>query len=129
MYLKKILLFIVIAGLVGGGLFAYKVYNAIFTPNTSFNNDEAFIYIPSDATFEDVKGSLQPLLTDLETFDQIAQRKGYASNIKAGKYGIKKGMNNNEIINTLRSNNLPIKLAFNNQERLQDLKSKKPLFS
>lgn len=121
MYLKKILLFVVIAGLLGGGLFAYKVYNAIFSPNTGFNNEEAFVYIPTDASFDDVKSSLEPLLIDLETFDQIAQRKGYASNIKGGKYAIKKGMNNNEIINTLRSRNLPIKLAFNNQERLADL--------
>ena len=121
MYIKKILLFIVMVGLVGGGLFAYKVYNAIFSPNTSFNNEDAFVYILSNSNFEDVKGSLQPLLTDLETFVQIAQRKGYASNIKGGKYAIKKGMNNNEIINTLRSNNIPIKLAFNNQERLHDL--------
>lgn len=121
MYIKKIILFIVLAGLVGGGLFAFKVYNAIFTPNTSFNNEEAFVYVASDATFEDVKGSLDPLLTDMETFEQIAERKGYSANVKAGKYAIKKGMNNNEIINTLRSRNLPIKLAFNNQERVHDL--------
>lgn len=121
MYIKKIILFIVLAGLVGGGLFAYKVYNAIFTPNTSFNNEEAFVYVASDATFEDVKGSLDPLLTDMETFEQISERKGYSANVKAGKYAIKKGMNNNEIINTLRSRNLPIKLAFNNQERAHDL--------
>jgi len=121
MYIKKILLFILIAGLIGGGLFAYKVYDAIFSPNTSFNNEEAFVYISSNSNFEDLKGSLQPLLNNLETLEQIAQRKGYASNIKGGKYAIKKGMNNNEIINTLRSNNIPVKLAFNNQERLHDL--------
>lgn len=121
MYIKKILLFIVFAGLVGGGLFAYKVYNAIFTPNTSFNNEKAYIYIPTNASFEEVKASLQPLVTNVESFEQIAQRKGYIANVKGGKYAIKKGMNNNEIVNTLRSNNLPIKLAFNNQERLPDL--------
>ena len=121
MYIKKILLFIVFAGLVGGGLFAYKVYNAIFSPNTSFNNEEAFVYIPTDASFADVTASLQPLLTNLASFEQIASRKGYSENVKGGKYAIEKGMNNNEIINSLRSNNLPIKLAFNNQERLPDL--------
>lgn len=121
MYIKKILLFIVLAGLVVGGFFAYTVYSAIFDPNTGFNNEEAFVYIPSDADFESVKEVLQPLLSDMESFEQIAKRKGYASNIKAGKYAIQKGMNNNEIINTLRSRNLPIKLSFNNQERVQDL--------
>ncbi|MGF1559439.1 MAG: endolytic transglycosylase MltG [Flavobacteriaceae bacterium] len=121
MYIKKILLFIVFAGLVGGGLFAYKVYSAIFAPNTSFNNEEAFIYIASDASFTSVKETLRPLLGNMETFEQIAQKKGYATNIKGGKYAIKKGMSNNDIINALRSKNIPVKVAFNNQETLADL--------
>jgi UPF0755 protein len=121
MYIKKILLLIVLIGLVIGGLFAFKVYGAIFTPNTKFNNDEAYVYISSDATFEDVKSSLEPLITDMTTFEQLAKRKGYISNVKGGKYAIKKGMNNNEIINSLRSNNISIKLVFNNQETLANL--------
>ena len=64
---------------------------------------------------------MAPLLTDLRSFEAVAQRKGYATNIKAGKYAIKKGMNNNEIINTLRSANLPVKVSFNNQETIEDL--------
>ena len=55
MYIKKILLFIVLIGLVVGGIFAYMVYGAVFDPNTKFNNDQAYIFIASDATFEDVK--------------------------------------------------------------------------
>ena len=34
---------------------------------------------------------------------------------------IKKGMNNNDIVNSLRSGNIPVKVAFNNQETLADL--------
>ena len=30
-------------------------------------------------------------------------------------------MNNNDIVNALRSKNIPVKVAFNNQERLEDL--------
>ncbi len=121
MYIKRILLFIVLAGLIVGGFFAYKVYSAFFTPNTKFNNDEAFVFIKSDDSFEDVKESLSPLLDDLKTFEQAADRKGYSGNIKAGKYALYKGMNNNDIINSLRSNNLPVKVSFNNQETIQDL--------
>ncbi|MBM1107523.1 endolytic transglycosylase MltG [Aurantibacter crassamenti] len=121
MYIRKILLFIVLAGLVGGGLFAYKVYSAFFNPNTKFNNDEAYVFIKSDDTFNDVKEVLTPLIEDLETFEQAADRKGYATNIKGGKYAIKKGMNNNEIIGALRSGNIPVKVAFNNQETLESL--------
>lgn len=121
MYIKRILLIIVLAGLVIGGIFAYNVYGAIFNPNTAFNNDEATLYVGTEDSFEDVKNSLEPLLEDLDTFVQIADRKGYSGNIKGGKYIIRKGMNNNDIVNSLRSNNIPVKVAFNNQERLENL--------
>lgn len=121
MYIKRILLIIVLAGLVIGGIFAYKVYGAIFNPNTAFNNDEATLFIGSKDSFEDVKSDLEPLLKDMTSFTQIAQKKGYASNVKAGKYVIRKGMNNNDIVNSLRSRNIPVKVAFNNQERLENL--------
>lgn len=121
MYIKRILLFILLTGLVAGGIFAYTIYGAIFAPNTAFDNDEAYLYIPSDAKFGEVRELLSPLVEDLDSFEQVANRKGYSANIKGGKYAIKKGMNNNEIINALRSNNIPIKVAFNNQETLADL--------
>lgn len=121
MYLKKILVFIALLGLVIGGWFAYMVYGAVFDPNTKFNNDKAFVFIPSEASFEDVKETLEPLLDDMESFSRIAQKKGYAANIKGGKYVIKRRMNNNQIVNTLRSNNIAVKVSFNNQETLADL--------
>ncbi|WP_273567202.1 endolytic transglycosylase MltG [Maribacter halichondriae] len=121
MYIKKIILIVALLGLVVGGFFAYNVYDAIFSPNTKFNNDEAFIYIPTDATFDEVKKTLEPLLADMASFEKVAERKGYTGNIKGGKYAIKKGMNNNDIINSLRANNIPVKVAFNNQETLKDL--------
>ncbi len=121
MYIKKILLFIVLLGLLVGGFFAYMVYGAIFNPNTAFNNEEATIFIRSNDSFEDVKMVLEPLLEDMDSFVKIANKKGYAARVKGGKYIIKKGMNNNDIVNTLRSNNIPVKVAFNNQETLADL--------
>lgn len=121
MYIKRILLAIALIGLVAGGIFAYMVYDTFFTPNTSLNNKEAFIYIPSSSSFEEVTQLLEPLLVDLDAFASAAERKGYAQNIKGGKYRIVKGMNNNEIINSLRSSNIPVKVSFNNQERVEDL--------
>ncbi|WP_421805577.1 endolytic transglycosylase MltG [Flagellimonas sp.] len=121
MNLKKVLWATAILGLLICGFIAYQIYNAIFSPNTQFNNEEAFVYIASDATFSDVTKSLEPLLKDLSTFESVAKRKGYITNIKAGKYAIQNGMNNNEIINTLRSKNLPVQVSFNNQESLASL--------
>lgn len=121
MYIKRILLAIVLIGLVAGGVFAYMVYGTFFTPNTNFNNKEAFVYIPSSASLEELIVQLEPLLLDTDSFISAAGRKGYTQNIKGGKYRIAKGMNNNEIINSLRSLNVPVKVSFNNQERVEDL--------
>ena len=121
MYIKKILLAILVIGLVLGGIFAYMVYSAFFTPNTAFDEEKVVLHIRSEADFNEVKDSLSGYLKDIKTFEQAAQRKGYSSNIKAGRYAIKQGMNNNDIINSLRSNNIPVKVSFNNQERVENL--------
>lgn len=121
MYIKKILLGIVLIGLVISAYFAYYVYNAMFVSNTSFSNDVAYIHVPTNGTYADVREQLLPLLKNIETFDALANQKKYTSNIKAGRYAIKKGMNNNDIINSIRSNNIPVKVSFNNQESLEKL--------
>lgn len=121
MYIKRILLGVLLVGLIGGGIFAYIVYGTFFTPNTSFNNKEAFVYIPTNASFVSLEAQLNPLLEDFDSFTSAADKKGYLQNIKPGKYSIAKGMNNNEIVNSLRSGNIPVKVSFNNQESVEDL--------
>ena len=121
MYIKRILLFIVFAGLIAGGVFSYMVYSTLFTPNTKFEEDKTIVFIETDSDYQDLKEKLMPLLKNALSFEKAAKRKGYLSRIKGGKYALKKGMNNNDIINTLRSQNIPVKVSFNNQETLMDL--------
>lgn len=121
MYIKKILIAIVLLGAVAMGGFAWYVYNTAFTPNTAFNNNEAHVYIPTNATIHDVIDELEPLIDNPDSFLAIADRKQYSSSIKAGHFIIRKGMSNNDIVNTLRSKNIPINIKFNNQERLENL--------
>lgn len=121
MYIKRILIAILLLGLIAGGIFAYIVYSTFFTPNTSFNNEEAYVYIGSNDSFADVKLQMEPLLTDVATFEKAAERKGYTANIRGGKYRIAKDMTNNDIINNLRVNNIPVKVSFNNQENTASL--------
>lgn len=118
MYIKRLLLIVVFLGLIGGGIFAYMVYDSFFLPNTRFNNEDAFVIISSEADFAEVKGMMEPLLKDIDAFEAVAKRKQYANNIRPGKYRIAKGMNNNEIVNALRIGNIPVKVSFNNQETL-----------
>ncbi len=121
MYFKKILVAVALIGLVVMACFAYYVYSNIFTPNTAFNNEEAHVYVPTGASFSQVVAELTPLLDDVDSFVSVAEKKQYNSNIKAGHFIIKKGMNNNDIINSIRSGNTPIDIKFNNQERLENL--------
>ncbi|WP_418513356.1 endolytic transglycosylase MltG [Corallibacter sp.] len=121
MYIKKILWAVALIGLVVAGLFAYYIYSVMLKPNTAFNNDEAYVYIASNANYQDVRDQLEPLLLDIDKFDALAERKKYTTNVRAGRYVIKKGMNNNDIINSIRSKNIPINIAFNNQESLEKL--------
>jgi UPF0755 protein len=121
MYFKKILIAVLVIGLVIAAFFANFVYKAMFKENTAFNNEEAYVYVSSQASYTDVREQLVPLLKDMDSFDALAEKKKYTTNLRAGRYVIKKGMNNNEIINSIRSNNIPLKLSFNNQERLEDL--------
>ena len=121
MYIKKILLAIAILGLIGLSVFSYYIYTSIFSGNTSFTGEKKIVYVPTGADYQTVIDSLQPYVEDMESFDLVARKKGYASNIRAGRYAIKPGMNNNELVNALRSGNLPVKITFNNQERLENL--------
>ena len=85
MYFKKILFAAVMIGLIIFGYFAYYIYSAMISPNTVFNNEVAYIYISSNASYEEVREDLKPLLKDISTFDALAERKKYTTNIKAGK--------------------------------------------
>lgn len=121
MYIKRILVIIAVLGLVVMGGFSYYIYNHLFTPNTQFEEDKATVFIPSDAGYQDVIRLLEPYLKSTEKFDVVARQKKYASHVRAGKYELAKGMNNNDIITVLRSRNKPVSVVFNNQHRLPDL--------
>ena len=121
MYLKRLVLLVLLIGLVLCAGFAYMVYNALLSPNTSFEESQVSVYIPTGSTIDDVLDILDPYVDDTDTFYQVARRKQYDQNIKAGKYVLMKGMNNNDLINTIRSQNTPVSVSFNNQETLASL--------
>lgn len=121
MYIKKIVFFIVALTIVAGSIFSYYVYNSVLGSNTNFKSDSFVIDISKKDSPQDVLNKLKPLLKNAESFDWLAKKKAYYSNIKPGHYIIKKGNSNNDIITILRSKNTPIKVSFNNQERIENL--------
>lgn len=112
-----ILAAVVVAALAGYGLYLYRT---IFASNTKFSENEVYVTVPTAASYEQVKAAVAPYVEDLDKFDQVAHKKSYpARKDKAGRFLFKKGMNSNELVNALRQN-IPVKLAFNNQERLEN---------
>ena len=101
--------------------FIFRFYQIFFWSNTIFENKNSFVFIDRDDDIDSLTIELKSLLKSTDDFILAAEKKGYNKRILSGKYRIKKGMGNNEIINTLRSQRLTTTVVFNNQERIEDL--------
>jgi len=107
---------------------AYIFYQKIFANNTSDKLKSAhFLYIKKQVNFTDVVDSLtmKNVLADIESFKWVCEKKNYVNNVKGGRYEIKPGMNNNDLVNMLRSGNQKaLNLTFNNVRTKQELAKK-----
>lgn len=119
MNFKKILVIFSVLLITVAGIYGYMEYRKIFSANTKFTENKVFVYIPSGSNFNDIVTILTPYIDDVEKFKSVADKKSYPQNVRSGKFQLIKGMNSNDIVNSLRQN-VPVKLSFNNQERLED---------
>lgn len=127
--LVKVIVSAMIVGLIALSLIVFELYQKVCKANIKFgdNIEERYIFIDSDDEFLDVVSKLTSynLLLDLNSFKWVAEKKNYIKNIKPGKYFINKEMNNNELINLLRSGRQsPVKVTFNNVRSLNGVASK-----
>lgn len=120
MNFKKLIALVAVVGAIIAAIVSYYIYNKAFSANTTFNQNEVIVYVPSDSNYEQVKEILTPFVKDMDKFDFVAQKRTYATNVKAGKFMLTKGMNAFDMVRAMR-NNIPVKLAFNNQESLGKL--------
>ncbi len=120
MNLKKIISIVSVVLIAALLIYGIKLYRDIFSDNTKFTENEFFVHIPSDATYEDVKKIISPFIENMDHFEMVASKRSYIENVKSGRFLFKKGMNSFELVSTLRQN-VPVKLAFNNQERLENV--------
>lgn len=109
---------------VAASFYAFDVYRKIWWPNIETNGSANFLYIKTDATFEDVVVSLNQKgwLKNEPSFRWLAEKKNYVNAVKPGKYRIRNNMTNNELVNLLRAGlQEPIQVTFNNIRTLEDL--------
>ena len=95
-------------------------YLRFFASNTTFNEEEKWVTVPTGSNFEEVKKIIAPYIDGMGGFENMAALRRYDQNVKPGRFLLKKGMGNFGIVAALR-HNIPVKLTFNNQERLEDL--------
>ncbi len=125
---RKILTSFIIILLVSTAFTFYNYYKKIYAPNVSLKkNTSTFIYIPTESTLADVINILytKNLIIDRAAFEWVAEKKNYASHINPGRYLIKNGMSNNELINLLRSGKQePVNVTINTIRTLEQLAGK-----
>lgn len=100
-------------------IYGVVLASQVFSKNTKFSENETYVYVPTGANYADVKKIIAPYVKNMNCFETVADLRSYPENIKSGRFLFTKGMNSYELVKTLRLN-VPIKLAFNNQERLEN---------
>jgi UPF0755 protein len=112
--------------IISAGVLLYFGWKYLKKPNIDIHGEQiTYLYIPTGASYEAVKDSLRRYLIDESTFVWVASKKNYPDLIKPGRYRLRQGMDNNLLINTLRSGlQEPVKLSFTHARTRNDLSKK-----
>jgi len=113
----RLLLAFVILGVVLG----ISGYFFVFRPNIQVRDNGIFM-IRKGELFDTVAQRLQErgYLQNMYTFRKVARLKKYPELVKSGRYRLTDRMNNNELINLLRSGRQePVHFTFNNVRTLE----------
>ena len=116
---------LVITAIIVSLVILVKLYTNIFAP-VIIRTDEnsSLFYIPTGTDYQQVLNKLykEGYILNKESFDWLAKKKNYPNNINPGRYRIFNDMNNNELINLLRSGRQePVKFIFNHLRNLDEL--------
>lgn len=116
---KKIISILSIVLITGLIVYGFILVRQIFAENTKFKENELFVHVPTDANYEEVKQIITPYIDNLKVFEMVANKMSYPENVKSGRFLLTKGMNSYQLVKAMRTN-VPVKLSFNNQERLEN---------
>ena len=104
-------------------IIALDYHNKFYKGNTDFDKESIFLYVIKDDSLA-FADSISKYIKNEKTFYKAAQKLEYLNNKKTGRFNIKKGIGNNDIIRSLKFNNTPVTVTFNNQERIENLASR-----
>ena len=114
---KKFIYTAIIIVVLIGGIVGYNYYQKIFGEAII---KKTILFVNSTDTLNDIENNLVGVSKN-QSFLFVAAKKNFLKP-KVGRYILKEGMSNNDIVNLLRSGNqTPIKVTFNNQDTLEKL--------
>ena len=106
---------VIVLAVLGVGLFK------VFGPNGS---KEQYLYVHTGSDYAQLLKTLKEgeYINDVTTFDLLAKRAGLPEHIHPGKYQVKWGMSNYELVKKLRNGRqIPVKLVLNKVRTEKDL--------
>ena len=106
----------------------YFGYRKVYKPNVRVENEKgtSYLYIRTGSSFEQVLSSLMAnkFLCDEKSFEWMAVKMNYPNKVKAGRYKIKNGMTNRQLLVMLRAGKQdPVNVVFNTIRFKQELAS------
>ena len=105
--------------------FGFWAYKTVMSPNVKTADGKEFVlYIPTGSDYEAVSTRIDEarILVNTKSFQWVAQHKDYPQNVHPGRYIVKNGMSNNQLVNMLRGGlQTPIQVKFNNMRDIDML--------
>jgi UPF0755 protein len=106
-------------------LAGWVIYSWVFIPNLRLSaNESPYLFVPTGSTFEDVVRILdnRKLLDDEKSFRWLSEKMKYTNAARPGRYLLKAGMSNKDLVGLLRSGRqVPVRLTFNNIRLKEEL--------
>lgn len=97
-----IVLVIVLLIFAVGSFFGYQYYKKFYGNNVA---KEGYILIPHSANLNSILDSISPYVKNKDQFAQVAKSKNMDRFFQAGRYRIKSGTNNTDLVNMIKAGN------------------------
>ncbi len=85
-----------------GSFFGYQYYQKFYGNNVA---KEGYVLIPHSADFNSILDSISPYVQNKEQFSEVAKSKNMDKFFSAGRYRIKSGTNNTDLVNMIKAGN------------------------
>ena len=121
---SKILLGLGILIIIIMAYIGFYYYRYILSPNVTIsgNKKQEYVLIPTGSDFNQVLNILSEnnFIRDTTSFKWLAKKMNYSAHVHAGRFLIKRGMSNYDLVKMLRANaNVPLKIVLNIQNTVE----------